>query len=232
MLTETSSPPSLDTAFTGIPYSPSSLDSAIALARAQLLSLQNEAGYWVFELEADCTIPSEYILMMHFMDEIDESLQTKIANFLRTQQSADGSYPLYKGGTGDISCTIKAYYAMKMAGDAINATHMVKAREWILAKGGAAKGNVFTRIMMAMFEQIPWHGVPYMPVEIMLLPKWFPFHLDKVSYWSRTVMVTLFILCTYKVKARNPHKIGVAELFVTPPDQETNYFSQVKTPLG
>jgi squalene-hopene/tetraprenyl-beta-curcumene cyclase len=121
---------------------------------------------------------------------------------------------------------------MKMAGDSTHATHMEKARQWILARGGAAKGNVFTRIMMAMFEQIPWRGVPYMPVEIMLLPKWFPFHLDKVSYWSRTVMVPMFILCTYKVKARNPKRIGITELFVTPPDQERNYFAHVKTPLG
>ncbi len=232
MLIDTTSPYSLDTAFIGFPNSPSRLDTAIDKAKIQLLSLQNEAGYWVFELEADCTIPSEYILMMHFMDEIDEPLQAKIANFLRSQQSEDGSYPLYKGGTGDISCTIKAYYAMKMAGDAIHATHMAKARKWILAKGGAAKGNVFTRIMLAMFGQIPWRGVPYMPVEIMLLPKWFSFHLDKVSYWSRTVMVPLFILCTYKVKARNPYKIGIAELFVTPPDKERNYFAHVKTPLG
>jgi squalene-hopene/tetraprenyl-beta-curcumene cyclase len=232
MLTETSSPSGLDSAFIGSSYSPSSLDSAIAKARTKLLGLQHEAGYWAFELQADCTIPSEYILMMHFMDEIDEGLQAKIANFLRIQQSADGSYPLYKGGTGDISCTIKAYYAMKMAGDSTHATHMEKARQWILARGGAAKGNVFTRIMMAMFEQIPWRGVPYMPVEIMLLPKWFPFHLDKVSYWSRTVMVPMFILCTYKVKARNPKRIGIAELFVTPPDQERNYFAHVKTLLG
>lgn len=232
MLTETSSPSGLDPAFIGSSYYLSSLDRAIDKARSQLLSLQNEAGYWVFELEADCTIPSEYILMMHFMDEIDEGIQTKIANFLRSKQSADGSYPLYKGGTGDISCTIKAYYAMKMANDPIHAAHMSKAREWILAQGGAAKGNVFTRIMMAMFEQIPWRGVPYMPVEIMLLPKWFPFHVDKVSYWSRTVMIPMFILCTYKVKARNPNKIGIAELFVTQPDKERNYFSHVKTPLG
>ncbi len=222
----------LDSAYTGPLYSPSTLDSAINRAKTQLISLQNQEGYWVFELEADCTIPSEYILMMHYMDEIDEALQAKIANFIRTQQNTDGSYPLYKGGAGDISCTVKAYYAMKMAGDSIGAAHMIKARDWILARGGAARANVFTRIMLAIFEQIPWRGVPFMPVEIMLLPKWFPFHLDKVSYWSRTVMVPLFILCTYKVKARNPRKIGVAELFVTPPDQERNYFSHVKTPLG
>lgn len=232
MLTETFLLSDPDSAYTGSSYFPSTLDNAIAQAKRQLLSLQSEEGYWVFELEADCTIPAEYILMMHHMDEINAGLQAKIANFIRRQQSADGSYPLYQGGAGDISCTIKAYYAMKMAGDSIHAAHMAKAREWILAQGGAAKANVFTRTMLAMFEQIPWRGVPFMPVEIMLLPKWFPFHLDKVSYWSRTVMVPLFILYTYKVKARNPYKIGIAELFVTPPDQERNYFSHVKTPLG
>ncbi|MDP1971215.1 MAG: squalene--hopene cyclase [Methylobacter sp.] len=232
MRTDISSLTSFDSAYTSPFYSPTTLDSAIDRAKTQLIKLQNQEGYWVFELEADCTIPSEYILMMHYMDEIDDALQAKIANFLRAQHNEDGSYPLYRGGAGDISCTIKAYYAMKMAGDSIQAAHMVKAREWILVQGGGARANVFTRIMLAMFEQIPWRGVPFMPVEIMLLPKWFPFHLDKVSYWSRTVMVPLFILCTYKVKARNPRKIDVAELFVTPPDKERNYFSHVKTPLG
>jgi squalene-hopene/tetraprenyl-beta-curcumene cyclase len=213
-------------------HAPSRLDRAITRAQTQLLALQHKDGYWVFELEADCTIPAEYILMMHFMGEIDAALQAKIANFLRLQQSTDGSYPLFYGGAGDLSCTIKAYYALKMAGDNIHTEHLTKAREWILAQGGAAKANVFTRIMLAMYGQLPWRGVPFMPVEVMLLPSWFPFHLDKVAYWSRTVMVPLFILCTYKVKARNPHGINVAELFVTPPEQEKHYFSHVKTPLG
>ncbi|HUL11631.1 MAG TPA: squalene--hopene cyclase [Methylococcaceae bacterium] len=231
MLKEAIATPGLDSAFLSA-YQQSPLDGAIERAKDRLLSLQHGEGYWVFELEADCTIPSEYILMMHYMDEIDEDLQAKIANFLRAHQSEDGSYPLFRGGPGDISCTIKAYYALKMAGDSIDSPHLKKAREWILAQGGAAKANVFTRIMLAMFEQIPWRGVPFIPVEIMLLPKWFPFHLDKVSYWSRTVMVPLFILCTYKVKARNPKKVHVRELFVTPPELERNYFSHVKTPLG
>ncbi|MCK9395577.1 MAG: squalene--hopene cyclase [Methylobacter sp.] len=232
MLTETNSFTSPDADYTSLSHSATTLDSAIDRARAQLLGLQSEEGYWVFELEADCTIPAEYILMMHYMDEINQALQVKIANFLRAQQSADGSYPLFKDGPGDISCTVKAYYAMKLAGDSIDAAHMLKACAWILARGGAAKANVLTRITLATFEQIPWRGVPFIPVEIMLLPKWFPFHLDKVSYWSRTVMVPMFILCTYKVKARNPQKMGIAELFVTPPDKEKNYFSHVKTPLG
>ncbi|HEY8095326.1 MAG TPA: prenyltransferase/squalene oxidase repeat-containing protein, partial [Methylobacter sp.] len=168
------------------------LKLAINKAQEKLLSLQDKEGYWVFELEADCSIPSEYIMMMHYLGEIDEPLQAKIANYLRSRQSEDGSYPLFTGGAGDLSCSVKVYFALKMAGDAIDAPHMTKLRNYILSQGGAAKANVFTRIALATFKQLPWRGVPYIPVEIMLFPSWFPFHLDKVSYWSRTVMVPLF----------------------------------------
>jgi len=202
------------------------LNQAISKAQDRLLSLQDKDGFWVFELEADCTIPSEYIMMMHYIGEIDESLQAKIANYLRSRQSEDGSYPLFTGGIGDLSCSVKVYYALKMAGDSIDAPHMTKLRNYILSQGGAAKANVFTRIELAKFEQLPWRGVPYIPVEIMLFPSWFPFHLDKVSYWSRTVMVPLFILCTLKATAKNPHKIDVLELFVTHPDEEKHYFPE------
>jgi squalene-hopene/tetraprenyl-beta-curcumene cyclase len=103
---------------------------------------------------------------------------------------------------------------------------MVRAREAILARGGAARANVFTRIALALFGQVPWRAVPYIPVEIMLLPKWFPFHLDKVSYWSRTVMVPLFVLCTKKPLARNPYGVEIRELFTTPPWEERHYFAR------
>ncbi len=203
-----------------------SLNAAIERALGKVLSLQNPQGYWVFELEADCTIPAEYIMMMHYLDDIDTELQAKMAVYLRKRQSADGSYPLFIGGPGDISCSVKVYYALKMAGDGINAPHMTKLRNWILSQGGAARSNVFTRIALAIFEQLPWRGVPYIPVEIMLFPKWFPFHLDKVSYWSRTVMVPLFILCTLQAKAKNPHKVAILELFVVHPDEERHYFPE------
>ena len=202
------------------------LDKAISQAQEKLLSLQNEAGYWVFELEADCTMPAEYVMMMHFVGDIDESLQAKMAVYLRSHQSKDGSYPLFTGGEGNLSSSVKAYYSLKMAGDDINAPHMTKLREWILSEGGAAKANVFTRIALATFEQLPWRGVPYIPVEIMLFPKWFPFHLDKVSYWSRTVMIPLFIICTLKAKAKNPNNVSILELFVTHPDEEQHYFPE------
>ncbi|UOA07210.1 squalene--hopene cyclase [Methylobacter sp. S3L5C] len=202
------------------------LDKAIGRASDKLLSLQNIDGYWLFELEADCTISAEYILMMHYLGEIDESLQVKIANYLRSRQSKDGSFPLFTGGPGDISGSVKVYYALKLAGDTPDLAHMSRLRNYILGQGGAATANVFTRIELAKFEQIPWRGVPYIPVEIMLFPGWFPFHLDKVSYWSRTVMVPLFILCTLKATAKNPNKVSILELFVTHPDEERHYFPE------
>jgi squalene-hopene/tetraprenyl-beta-curcumene cyclase len=207
--------------------SDSQLDVAISAARDALIKLQAADGHWCFELEADCTIPAEYILMMHFMDELDPALEQRLARYLREKQvvSGHGGWPLYEAGALDLSCTVKAYYALKLAGDDVNAPHMRQARTAILARGGAAKANVFTRIALALFGQIPWRGVPYIPVEIMLLPKWFPFHLDKVSYWSRTVMVPLFVLCTLKPRAKNPKQVDIRELFVTPPDEERHYFA-------
>jgi len=194
-------------------------DLAIRLATRALLNVQHEEGYWRFDLESDPGMSADYILMMHYMDEIDTELQAKIATYLREHQSSDGGWPLYYGGASDLSCAVKTYYALKLAGDHPDLPHMKKAREMILAKGGAASSSVFVKIALALFRQISWRGVPFLPIEIMLLPRWFPFHIQKVSYWSRTVMVPLFILCTLKPHAKNPRAIGIAELFVNPSDQ-------------
>jgi squalene-hopene/tetraprenyl-beta-curcumene cyclase len=210
----------------------SALDRAIAAARNALSAAQSEHGYWLFELEADCTIPAEYVLMLHFLGEPDRPLERKLAAYLRSRQAAHGGWPLYQGGDFNLSCSVKAYYALKICGDDPEAPHMVRARKAILAGGGAARANVFTRITLALFGQVPWRAVPYIPVEIMLLPRWFPFHLDKVSYWSRTVMVPLFILCTKRPRAQNPRQVGIEELFVTPPDQEQHYFVVPSGPAG
>lgn len=198
--------------------------SAVIKARQALIALQHPEGYWCFELEADCTVPSEYILMMHFMNEIDEELEPRLARYIRNRQASHGGWPLFAGGRFDMSCSVKAYYALKLAGDSPEAPHMAKAREAILAAGGAAKSNVFTRITLALYSQIPWSGVPFIPVEIILLPRWFPFHLSKVSYWSRTVMIPVTILCSLKPKAANPRKVNIRELFTVPPEKEKNYF--------
>ena len=213
-----------DAARTRAPRPLERVSQAIAAARDALIGMQGSDGHWLFELEADCTIPAEYIMMMHYLDEIDPALERKLAVYLREHQAAHGGWPLYHGGALDLSCTVKAYYALKLSGDDPDAPHMQRAREAILARGGAAHVNVFTRIALALFGEIPWRAVPYIPVEIMLMPRWFPFHIDKVSYWSRTVMVPLFVLCTVKPVARNPRRVHVRELFTKPPEAEHHYF--------
>ena len=135
-------------------------------------------------------------------------LKTKIARYLRRIQSTDGGWPLFHAGASDMSASVKAYFALKMIGDSVDAPHMARARDWILDHGGAANSNVFTRNLLALYGAIPWRGVPVMPVEIMLLPRWFPFHLDKVSYWARTVLVPLMVLNALKPRATNPKGIA------------------------
>ncbi|HUH94522.1 MAG TPA: squalene--hopene cyclase [Casimicrobiaceae bacterium] len=207
------------------------VDAALARARAAIVGLQNASGFWCHELEADCTIPAEYVLMLHYFGETDPALEAGIANYLRARQGRDGGWPLYDGGAMDVSCSVKAYFALKLSGDSPEARHMRRAREAILARGGAARANVFTRIALALFGELPWRGVPFVPVEIVLLPRWFPFHPLKVSYWSRTVMIPLSVLTSLKPRARNPRGVSVRELFTTAPENERQYFP-VRSPLN
>ena len=194
------------------------LEHHIQSAAKALLACQRPDGHWVFELEADATIPAEYVLLRHYLGEsVDAALEAKIAVYLRRIQGAHGGWPLFADGDLDVSATVKAYFALKMIGDSIDADHMRRARDAVRARGGAAKANVFTRIMLALFGFIPWRAVPVMPVEIMLLPKWFPFHLDKISYWSRTVIVPLLVLMAKKPLARNAKGVRIDELFLEPP---------------
>jgi squalene-hopene/tetraprenyl-beta-curcumene cyclase len=208
------------------------LESAIGRARQAILNLQNPDGCWCHELEADCTIPAEYVLMLHFFGESEPLLEQRIGNYLRARQNAEGGWPLYESGATDVSCSVKAYYALKLIGDDPEAPHMRRARAAILKHGGAARSNVFTRITLALFEQLPWRGVPWVPVELILLPRWFPFHVSKVSYWSRTVMTPLAVLCSLKARAKNPRKVDIRELFTTPPEEERHYFAPPKSFMG
>jgi squalene-hopene/tetraprenyl-beta-curcumene cyclase len=195
------------------------LERSIAAATRALLDCQKSDGEWCFELEADATIPSEYVLFRHYLAEpVDAELEGKIAVYLRrTQSTKHGGWPLFQDGDFDLSASVKAYFALKMIGDSVDAPHMARVRREIRARGGAAGANIFTKLMLALFGFIPWTAVPVMPVEIMLFPKWFPFHLDKISYWSRTVIVPLLVLMALKPRARNPKNIRIDELFLDPP---------------
>lgn len=191
------------------------LDRSITRAADALRAAQRPDGHWVFELEADATIPAEYVLLRHYLAEpVDAVLEAKIARYLRRIQSpAHGGWGLFHDGGFDVSASVKAYYALKMIGDAVDAPHMARARAAILAAGGAAAVNVFTRIQLALFGAGSWDAVPTMPPELILAPRWFPVHLSKTSYWARTVVVPLLVLATVKPVARNPRGILVDELY-------------------
>jgi squalene-hopene/tetraprenyl-beta-curcumene cyclase len=194
------------------------LEGSIAAASRAILDTRKPDGHWVFELEADATIPAEYVLLRHYLAEpVDTVLQAKIGNYLRRIQNENGGWSLFYGHEFDMSASVKAYFALKMIGDSPDAPHMKKAREEMLRRGGAIKSNVFTRIMLALFGVVTWRAVPMMPVEIMLLPRWFPVHLTKMSYWARTVIVPLLVLLDKKPRARNPLGIGIDELFLEDP---------------
>ena len=194
------------------------LGPATGNAMRALLECQQGDGHWVFELEADATIPAEYVLLRHYRGEPrDVDLEQKIARYLRRVQGKHDGWPLYHQGEFDMSASVKAYFALKMIGDSPDAAHMRRAREAILARGGAVNCNVFTRVLLSLYGILNWRSVPEMPVEIMLLPRWFPFHLSKVSYWARTVLVPLLVLQALRPCAKNPLGVTIDELFVGPP---------------
>ena len=195
------------------------LKRATAGAGSYLLSLQSPAGHWVFDVEADCTITAEYVLLQRFLGRVIPAERAKrLANHLRRKQLPAGGWPIYEGAPAELSASTKAYFALKLLGDSPEAPHMVLARRAILSLGGAAGCNVFTRITLALFGQIPWRTVPAMPIEIMFTPSWFFFHLNKVSYWSRTVIVPLLILFNKRPTCPLDDREGVRELFLTPPE--------------
>jgi squalene-hopene/tetraprenyl-beta-curcumene cyclase len=194
------------------------LDKSIEAATDALLACQQPDGHWVFELEADATIPAEYVLLKHYLGILpDPVLEQKIAVYLRRTQGRHGGWPLFHDGDLDISCSVKAYFALKMIGDPPDAPHMARARAAIRQHGGADRSNVFTRALLALYGIVSWHAVPAMPVEITLLPRWFPFHIDKVSYWARTVLTPLLVLRALMPRARNPRGVTIEELFLEQP---------------
>ena len=190
-------------------------DAAAIRAAAALGKLQRDNGHWVFELEADATIPAEYVLLRHYLGEPrDEEIEWKIGVYLRRIQSdTHHGWGLFQGGAFDVSASVKAYFALKTIGDDIGAPHMARARAAIHKAGGAAAVNVFTRIQLALFDAGPWSVVPTLPVELILLPRWFPVHLSKMSYWARTVIVPLLVLAAKKPVARNEAGVKVDELY-------------------
>lgn len=172
------------------------VQAALRAARDYFLSLQHPAGYWKGELETNVTMDAEDLLLRQFLGIRTQQETEEAARWIRSQQREDGTWALFRGGPGDLSTTVEAYVALKLAGDDIRAEHMVAAREWILTHGGLESTRVFTRIWLALFGEWSWRDLPAMPPEIVLLPTWVPLNLADWGCWARQTIVPLTVVCT------------------------------------
>jgi squalene-hopene/tetraprenyl-beta-curcumene cyclase len=187
---------------------------AIRGAQEFLLDLQEPEGYWVAELEGDTILESEYILLLQFLGRRDPEKFRKIANYIRKFQHPDGYWPIFPGGPPDVSASVKAYFACKLAGYTGNEPFMRRARKAILAEGGVTRCNTFTKLYLSMFGQYDWRGVPTIPPETILLPKWFYFNIYAMSSWSRAILVPLAVMNASKPSRQIPDHAHIDELFV------------------
>lgn len=192
-------------------------------ATAALRSLQRDDGHWCGELEGDSILQSEYLLMKWILGQERQPLADgrpastleKIVRQLRAQQRSDGGWGQYPGSDVDLSATVKAYFVLKLYGDSAEAPHMRAARETVLRMGGAERANSFSKFYLACLGQISWDAVPAIPPELVYLPKWFYFHMDKMSAWSRTMILPLALVVTLRPTRRLPPELGIDELYAS-----------------
>ncbi|MFN8624933.1 MAG: squalene--hopene cyclase [Candidatus Binatia bacterium] len=196
------------------------LDAAVAHSQAWFFAQQRPEGFWHAPLEANVSMETEYIFFNRFMGRRPEALERRIADRMLATQSADGSWPLYYGGPGHLSNTIEAYFALKLCGLDAHQPALQRAREFIMAGGGLAKAGVFTRTFLAYFRQFPWSGLPAMPVELMLLPPWFPINIYALSSWARGTVVPMIVLMAKRPAIEIPAAAHIDELWLTPPTPE------------
>jgi squalene-hopene/tetraprenyl-beta-curcumene cyclase len=199
---------------------PERLTQAIRCSQAYLLSQQQPEGYWVGELEANITLTAQYLLFRHLIGRVDEVRQQQCVRYLLSQQELDGGWRLYYGGPSDLSATIEAYFAMRVAGVPPADPAMRRARQLILAQGGLTNAHVFTKIHLALFGQYDWRGIPVIPPEIIFLPRGVHFNIYEFSSWSRSVIMPLTVLFAKKPLCPLPPEHHVDELFVEPPGPE------------
>lgn len=193
------------------------LDAAIHRSCEFFFREQLPAGYWWAELESNVTITSEYMMLFHFMGMVDKERERKMANYILGKQTEEGYWTIYFGGPGDLSTTVEAYFALKLAGYEASHPAMAKARAFILENGGIIKCRVFTKIFLALFGEFAWFGVPSMPIELSLVPSWAYFNMYEFSSWSRATIIPLSIVMAERPVRKLPPWARVQELYVRPP---------------
>jgi squalene-hopene/tetraprenyl-beta-curcumene cyclase len=191
---------------------------AVDRARRCLLARQAADGHWVGELQGDTLLESEYVLLMAFLGREREERVRKAARYVLGHQLPDGGWNIYPGGPAELSASVKAYFALKLAGHDAAAPYLRRARERIRAMGGAAGCNSFTKFYLALLGQFPYANCPAVPPEMMLLPPWCYFNIHAMSSWTRTIVIPLSIFYAHKPVRRLPPELGIAELFLQPPD--------------
>jgi squalene-hopene/tetraprenyl-beta-curcumene cyclase len=189
------------------------LQEVIQRAMDHLLSLQAPEGYWVGELEADTTLESDYIFFLYVLGKLDNRRCVKVANYIRRRQLPDGGWSIYPGGPSELNATVKAYIALKLAGNSPGAPHMARARCQIHELGGVEATNSYTRLYLALGGVLPWSYVPAIPPELILLPSWFFLNIYSMSSWTRAIVVPLMLVYACKPHWDLPRKAGVQELF-------------------
>ena len=199
---------------------------AIARATQYLATTQHPRGYWHAPLEANATMEAEYVFFNRMLARDRPDLDRRMAERLLALQQSDGSWPLYKDGPGNLSATIEAYFALKLTGLAADEPRLARARDFVLAHGGLARAGVFTRIWLAYFGQVPWAGVPAMPVELVLLPPWFPLNIHAMSSWARGTVVPLTLLMAHRPAVRVPAGAAIGELWAGPPERADLTFAR------
>ncbi len=203
-----------------IPAQPAKLEArlkaAIDRGIEHLLALQAPEGYWRAELEADTTLESDYIFYLHLLGKADPERVAKLANYVRRRQLPDGGWNIYYGGPAEVNATVKAYVALRLAGDPAEAPHMQRAAERVRALGGLERTNSFTRFYLAMAGAIEWEKVPALPPELMLAPDWFFLNIYEMSSWTRAIVVPMMILYARKPSWKLPAGVRVEELYCDP----------------
>ena len=184
--------------------------SAMQRAQAHLVGRQDPAGWLKGELRTNVTMDAEDVLLRQFLGILDPIDLAAAARWIRSQQRSDGTWANFDGGPGDLSTTIEAYAALRLAGDDIDAPHLARAREFVLAGGGIEASRVFTRIWLAMFGEWSWDELPAMPPELVLLPRWVPLNLYDWACWARQTVVPITVVAT--LRPTRPLPFSLAEL--------------------